>query len=155
MVPLGSGLRQGDHYRAIHNSWVREIIAEGLRGRFIAKTWQDFDLHLTMTCMAAKLDGERIVLFWQPRQNQSRDAAQDRLDLQEVLNSLPVPVLVDNEGSRACPKGRISQADFRAIKDCAVQAQAKNVKALRLRWGGTNRGECGSLLRTGCQRGQC
>lgn len=136
-VPLGSGLRQGDHYRAIHNSWVREIIAEGLRGRFIAKTWQDFDLHLTMTCMAAKLDGEKIVLFWQPRQNQSRDAAQDRLDLQEVLNSLPVPVLVDNGGSEACPKGRISQADFRAIKDCALQAQAKNVKALRLRWGAT------------------
>jgi hypothetical protein len=135
-LPLGSGVRQGDHYRAIHNSSVREIIAEALRGRFIAKTWQDFDLHLRMTCMASKLAGEKIVLFWQPRQNQSQDTAHDHLDLQEVLESLPVPVLVDNEGSGACPKGRISEADVQAIKDCALQAQAKN-KALRLRWGET------------------
>jgi hypothetical protein len=136
-VPLGSGVQQGDHYRAIHNSWVRELIAEALHGRFISKTWQDFDLHLTMTCTAAKLADEKIALFWQPRQNQSRDGAQDHLDLQEVLESLPVPVLVDNEGSGACPKGRISEADVQAIKDCALQAQAKNVKALRLRWGQT------------------
>ena len=136
-IPLGSGVRQGDHYRAIHNSWVREIIAEGLRGRFIAKTWQDFNLHLTMTCMAAKLDGQKIVLFWQPRQKQGLSVAQDHLDLQEVLDSLPVPVVVDDEKSGTCPKGRISEADVQAIKDCALQAQAKNVKALRLRWGAT------------------
>jgi hypothetical protein len=136
-VPLGSGVRQGDDYRAIHNSWVRELIAEALHGRFISKTWQDFDLHLTMTCTAAKLADEKIVLFWQPRQNQGLDVAQDHLDLQEVLESLPVPVLVDNEGSGACPKGRISEADVQAIKDCALQAQSKNVKALRLRWGQT------------------
>jgi hypothetical protein len=136
-VPLGSGVQQGDHYRAIHNSWVREIIAEALAGRFISKSWQDFGLELTMTCTAAKLAGEKIVLFWQPRQNQSQDRWQDHLSLQEVLESLPVPVVVDNEGSGACPSGRISEADVQAIKDCALQAQAKNVKALRLRWGQT------------------
>jgi hypothetical protein len=134
-VPLGSGVRQGDHYRTIHNSWVREIVAEGLHGRFIAKTWRDFDLDLTMTCMAAKVDGEKIVLFWQPRQNQSQDIGEDHLELQQVLDSLPVPVLVENDGFGASPKGRISEADVQAIKDCALQAQAKNIKALRLRWG--------------------
>jgi hypothetical protein len=132
---LGSGIRQGDHYKAIHNSWVREVISEALRGRFGARTWQAFDLDLTMTCMAAKLDGGKIVVFWQPRRNQSQEAPHDQVDLQEVLNSLPMPVLVDNEGSLACPQGRISDADVQAIKDCALQAQAKNVKALRLRWG--------------------
>jgi PAS domain-containing protein len=136
-VPLGSGVRQGDHYRAIHNSWVREIIAEALGGRYLSKTWQDFGLQLTMTCTAAKLAGEKVVLFWQPRQSPSQAAAQDHLDLREVLESLPVPVLVDNEGSGACPSGRISEAAVQAIKDCAMQAQAKNVKALKLRWGQT------------------
>jgi len=134
-VPLGSGVRQGDHYRAIHNSWVREVIAEGLHGRFIVKTWRDFNLGLTMICLAAKLDGEKIVILWQPQQNQSQDVGQDHLDLQQVLDSLPVPVLVENEGFEASPKGRVSEADVQAIKDCALQAQAKNVKALRLRWG--------------------
>jgi hypothetical protein len=134
-VPLGSGVRQGDHYKAIHNSWVREVIAEGLHGRFIANTWRDFDLRLTMICLAAKLDNEKIVILWQPQQNQSQDVAQDHLDLQQVLDSLPMPVLVENEGFGASPKGRISEADVQAIKDCALQAQAKNVKALRLRWG--------------------
>jgi hypothetical protein len=138
-VPLGSGVRQGDHYRAIHNSWVREVIAEALCDRFISKTWQDFGLQLSMTCTAAKMAGEKIVLFWQPQQNQTQNATPDHLDLQEVLESLPVPVVVDNEGS--CPKGRVSEADVQAIKDCALQAQAKNVKALRLRWGQTQSSE--------------
>ena len=87
--------------------------------------------------MAATLDGQKNVLFWQPRQKQSLNVAQDHLDLQEVLDSLPVPVVVDDEKSGTCPKGRISEADVQAIKDCALQAQAKNVKALRLRWGAT------------------
>ena len=134
-VPLGSEVGQGDHYRTIHNSWVREIIAEALRGRFISKTWRDFGLHLTMACTAAKLPGEKIALFWQPQQEQSQDVAQEHLDLQAVLKSLPVPVLMDNEKSGGCPKGRVSEADVQTIKDCALQAQAKNVKALRLRWG--------------------
>jgi hypothetical protein len=133
-VPLGSAVREGDHYKAIHNSRAREVIAEALGGRFITKTWQDFDLQLTMTCMAAKLDGEKIALFWQPRRNQGEEDAHDHVDLKEVLDSLPVPVHVD---ALTCPQGRISDADFRAIKDCALQAQAKNVKALRLRWGAT------------------
>jgi PAS domain-containing protein len=136
-VPLGSGVRQGDHYRAIHNSWVREIAAEALAGRFLSKTWQDFALKMTMTCTAASLAGEKVVLFWQPRQSPSQAAAQDHLDLREVLESLPVPVLVEDEGYGTCPSGRVSEADVQAIKDCALQAQAKNVKALRLRWGQT------------------
>jgi hypothetical protein len=136
-TPLGSGAQQGDHYKAIHNSCVREIIAEALRGRFLEKTWQDFDLRLTMRCMARKLNADRIALFWEPRGNQHAKSGQDRLDLKEVLDSLPVPVLADNGESVACPEGRISEADVQAIKDCAEQAQAKNVKALKLRWGQT------------------
>jgi hypothetical protein len=76
-------------------------------------------------------------LFWEPRDNQHAKSGQDRLDLKEVLDSLPVPVLADNGESVACPEGRISEADVQAIKDCAEQAQAKNVKALKLRWGQT------------------
>ncbi len=139
-VPLGSGPRQGDHFKMIHNSRVREVIAHALRGRFVERTWEDFDSRVTMRCHAAKLSDGKIVVFWQPRQSQAQDqdAAKQHLELKEVLDSLPVPVLLDNEvtpGSVACPEARITEADFRAIKDCALQAQAKNVKALRLRWG--------------------
>lgn len=137
-VPLGSGPRPGDHFKTIHNSRVREVIAQALRGRFVERTWGDFDSQLTMTCFASKLDERKIVVFWQPQQSLPLDLAKQRLDLKEVLDSLPVPVLLDNEatpGAGACPEGRITEADFEAIRDCALQAQAKNVKALRLRWG--------------------
>ena len=60
------------------------------------------------------------------------------MDLKELLDSLPVPVLLDNEispGTAVLPRVQISDEDGQAIRDCALQAQAKNVKALRLRWG--------------------
>ncbi|HEY5741728.1 MAG TPA: hypothetical protein VIS99_04245, partial [Terrimicrobiaceae bacterium] len=137
-MPLGSGLRQGDHFKAIHNSRVREVIAQALRGRFLESTWGDFDSQMTMTCFAVKLDEKRILVFWQPQQRQSQGFGRQHLELKQVLDSLPVPVLLDDEvtpGSVACPEGRITEADCEAIRDCALQAQAKNVKALRLRWG--------------------
>jgi hypothetical protein len=139
-APLGSGPRQGDHFKTIHNSRVREVIAHALRGRFVERMWEDFDSRVTMRCLATKLGDGKIVVFWQPRQSQSEDqqAAKQHLDLKEALDSLPVPVLLDNEitqGSVACPEARITESDFQAIRDCALQAQAKNVKALRLRWG--------------------
>jgi hypothetical protein len=138
--PLGSAPRQGDHFRTIHNSRVREVVAHALRGQLVEKTWEDFDSRVTMRCVAAGLDDEKIAVFWQPQPAASaaQGAARQRLNLKEVLDSLPVPVLLDNEvtpGSMTCPEGRITEADFQAIKDCAIQAQAKNVKALRLRWG--------------------
>ena len=60
------------------------------------------------------------------------------MDLKEVLESLPVPVLLDNEvspGTVPVPQARITDEDGRAIRNCASQAQARKVKALRLRWG--------------------
>ncbi|HEY5777560.1 MAG TPA: hypothetical protein VIT00_02420 [Terrimicrobiaceae bacterium] len=134
---LGSALRHGDHFKTIHNSRVREVIAHALRGRFVERTWADLDSQLTMTCLATKLEDGRFAIFWQPQQSREQDLTK-HLDLKEVLESLPVPVLLDNEvtpGSVSCPQGRITDADCQAIRDCALHAQAKNVKALRLRWG--------------------
>jgi hypothetical protein len=137
-MPLGSALCQGDHFKAIHNSRVREVIDQALRGRFLECTWSDFDSQTTLTCFAVKLDDKRVVAFWQPQRGQSQGVGRQHLDLKQVLDSLPVPVLLDDEvnpGSVSCPEGCITEADCEAIRDCALQAQAKNVKALRLRWG--------------------
>ena len=76
--------------------------------------------------------------FWglvRPKRQEADSASSTGLDLKAVLDS-PVPVLVDNEtspGTGGLPRVQISDADGQAIRDCAVQAQAKNVKALRLR----------------------
>jgi hypothetical protein len=140
---LGCEAGKGDSFKSIHNSYVREVIASALRGESIERSWVDFGAGETMVTYSTKLTNRQIALFWGPRnvplhQLERSNAAVNRLDLKEALDSLPVPVLLDNEvtpGSVACPEARITEADFEAIKDCALQAQAKNVKALRLRWG--------------------
>jgi len=140
---LGSDPQKGDSFKAIHSSRVREVIAHALRGEFIEKSWVDFDSRETISSFSAKLTDGQIAVFWGPGKFQ-RQAVEKQsiaaigLDLKEVLESLPVPVLLDNEvspGSVPLPKGRITDADGQAIRDCALQAQARNVKALRLRWG--------------------
>jgi hypothetical protein len=140
---LGCDAGTGDSFKSIHNSHVREVIAYALRGESIERSWVDFSSGETIVTYSTKLTDGQIALFWGPRngrlhQPERSNAAINRLDLKEALDSLPVPVLLDNEvtpGSVACPEARITEADFEAIKDCALQAQAKNVKALRLRWG--------------------
>ena len=139
---LGSEPREGDHFRAIHNSRAREVIAHALRGSFVEKSWVDFESQVTIFCFSTKLTDGKIVVFWGPRQSQPHAAANQNaptnLDLKEVLDSLPVPVLLDSEvspGTVALPQARITDVDGQAIRDCALQAQARNVKALRLRWG--------------------
>ena len=133
---LGSNPQTGDHFRSIHNSRVREVVALALNGELVEKSWVDFDSNETICSFSAKLPDGRIVAFWAPRL--SREAAQKRggLELKEVLESLPVPVVLEGEGStEAIPQAWITDEDGQAIRDCALQAQAKNVKALRLRWG--------------------
>ena len=135
---LGSKPQQGDHFKSVHNSRAREVIAHGLRGNFIERSWLDLESQSTISCFSAKLADGKIVVFWGPQQNPSRAMPQRHVDLKEVLDALPVPVLVDNELSpdiAAVPQARISNADCQAIKECALQAQAKNVKSLRLRCG--------------------
>ncbi len=139
---LGSEPREGDHFKAIHNSRAREVVAHALRGSFIEKSWTDFNSQVTICCLSTKLPDGTIAVFWGPRQIHSQpqadQSATTRLDLKELLDSLPVPVLLDNEispGTAVLPRVQISDEDGQAIRDCALQAQAKNVKALRLRWG--------------------
>ena len=137
---LGSEPRDGDYFRAIHNSYAREVIAFALKGSFVEKSWIDFESQATISCLATKLADGKIAVFWGPRgsKHEESQGAPSTLDLKAVLDSLPVPVLVDNEispGTAALPRVQISDADGQAIRDCAVQAQAKNVKALRLRLG--------------------
>ena len=137
---LGSEIREGDHFKVIHNSHAREVIAYALQGSFLEKSWIDFDSQTDISCLATKLADGKIAIFWGPRaftpQNSECHCAPSGLDLRAVLDSLPVPVLIDNEtdpGTGALPRVQISDADGEAIRDCAVKAQAKNVKALRLR----------------------
>ena len=137
---LGSEPREGDHFRAIHNSHAREVIAYALQGSFLEKSWIDFDSQTTISCLATRLADGKIAVFWGPCKFKDQESGTQRaptgLDLKAVLDSLPVPVLVDNEtspGTAGLPRVHISNADGQAIRDCAFQAQAKNVKALRLR----------------------
>lgn len=138
---LGSEPHEGDHFKAIHNSRAREVVANALRGSFIEKTWTDFESQATISCLSTSLADGKIAVFWGPQQHPPQSSANDRVlttDLKELLDSLPVPVVVDSEispGTAALPRVQISDEDGRAIRDCALQAQAKNVKALRLRWG--------------------
>jgi PAS domain-containing protein len=140
---LGGDPQKGDSFKTIHNSRVREIIARALQGESIERSWVDFASSETIVAHSTKLTDGQTALFWGPakfqRQNEETSGISVAgLELKEVLDSLPVPVLLDNEvtpGSVACPEGRITEADFQAIRDCALQAQAKNIKALRLRWG--------------------
>jgi hypothetical protein len=138
---LGSDPQKGDHFKAIHNSRVREVVALALKGDFVERSWVDFDSQETIFSFSIKLPDGRIVLFWGPRQSQHKAGRkQSGLSLREVLESLPVPVLLDNEalpGTVIVPQARISDEDGQAIRDCAVQAQSRKVKALRLRWGNT------------------
>jgi hypothetical protein len=138
---LGSDPQKGDHFKAIHNSRVREVVALALKGDFVEKSWVDFDSQETIFSFSITLPEGRIVVYWGPRQSQHEAGRkQTGLDLKEVLESLPVPVLLDNEvspGSVPVPQARISDEDGQAIRECAIQAQARKVKALRLRWGTT------------------
>ena len=141
---LGNDPQKGDHFKAIHNSRVREVVALALKGEFVEKSWVDFDSQETISSFSTKLLDGRIVVFWGPRQTRHqagrKQSAADGLELKEVLESLPVPVLLDNEvspGTVPVPQGRITDEDGQAIRDCALQAQARKVKALRLRWGKT------------------
>jgi hypothetical protein len=135
---LGSCPQKGNCFKTIHNSRVREVIALALRGNFVEKSWIDFDTQATISSFSARLPEGKIVAFWAPRKT-LRDAREESgLELREVLDSLPVPVLFDNEvspGTVPVPQGRISDEDGRAIVNCALRARARNVKALRLRWG--------------------
>jgi hypothetical protein len=137
---LGSEPREGDHFKAIHNSHAREVIAYAFQGSFLEKSWIDFDSQAAISCLATKLADGKIAVFWGPREFKSQKSktpcAPSGVDLKAVLDALPVPVLVDNEtfpGTTALPRVQISDADGQAIRDCALQAHAKNVKALRLR----------------------
>ena len=136
---LGSDPQQGDHFRAIHNSRVREVVALAIRGEFVEKSWVDFDSQEAISSFSTGLSDGRIVVFVGPRQNQHEAGRkQTGLELKEVLESLPVPVLLESEvspGTVPVPQARISDEDGEAIRDCALQAQSRNVKALRLRWG--------------------
>jgi hypothetical protein len=136
---LGSDPQKGDHFKAIHNSRMREVISLALRGDSAEKSWVDFESQETISSFTTKLADGRIVVFWGPCRSQKKAGPrQGGMELKEVLESLPVPVLLGNEvspGTVAVPPGRITDEDSQAIRDCAVQAQARNVKALRLRWG--------------------
>jgi hypothetical protein len=136
---LGSDPQKGDHFKAIHNSRVREVIALALRGDFVEKSWVNFDSQETISSFSSKLTDGRIVVFWAAGRSQGNaKPKRGGIELKEVLESLPVPVLLDNEvspGTVPVPEGRITDEDRQAIRDCALQAQARNVKALRLRWG--------------------
>ncbi len=136
---LGSDPRKGDHFKAIHNSRVREVVAAALKGNFLDRSWIDLASRELISSFSTRLPDGRIVVFWGPRQDQQEPARTSaNLELKEVIESLPVPVLLDNEvspGTVPVPHGRISDEDGRAIRDCALRAQARNVKALRLRWG--------------------
>ena len=151
---LGGDPQKGDPFKAIHNSRVREVAALALKGDFVQKSWVDFDSHETISSFSAKRPDGQIVVFWGPRQSQHGAARrQGGLDLKEVLESLPVPVLLDNEaspGTVPVPQGRITDEDGQAIRECALQAQARKVKALRLRWGKSGRRttRCFSMTRT-------
>ncbi len=150
---LGSEPREGDHFKAIHNSHAREVIAFALRGSFVEKSWIDFDSQTAISCLATKLSDGKIAVFWGPRrfapEEPRSQSSRTSLDLKAVLDSLPVPVLLDSEaspGTGSLPRVQISDADGQAIRDCALQAQAKNVKALRLRWGKTRSSESAVLF---------
>jgi hypothetical protein len=140
---LGSDPKKGESFKSIHNSRIREVIAHGLRQEFIEKSWVDFASRETIRACSTKLTDGQIALLWGPGKFQRQIAEELTsgpigLDLKEVLDSLPVPVLLDNEvtpGSVPCPQGRITDADGQAIRNCARQALARNIKALRLRWG--------------------
>lgn len=136
---LGSDPQKGDHFKAIHNSRVREVVALALRGDFVERFWTDFDSQETLSTSSTKLPDGKVAVFWGPFRSQEKGGSkQGGMELKEVLESLPVPVLLGNEvspGGTAVPQGRITNEDSQAIMDCALQAQARNVKALRLRWG--------------------
>jgi hypothetical protein len=141
---LGGNPQKGEPFKSIHNSRVREVIAHALRGDFIEKSWVDFESKETMAGHSARLEDGKIVLFWGPARNRHPSAEQaggpPDFDLKEVLESLPVPVVLDAAGSAApeastMPQGRISDRDGQAIRACALKAKAQKVKSLRLRWG--------------------
>jgi hypothetical protein len=141
---LGGNPKKGESFKSIHNSRVREVIAHALRGDFVEKSWVDFGSQETMACHSAGLGDGKIVLFWGPARNglpsTKRAGHPAGMDLKEVLESLPVPVVLDAAGATVpeasiLPQGRISDRDGQAIRACALQAEAKKVKSLRLRWG--------------------
>jgi hypothetical protein len=141
---LGGNPQKGEPFKSIHNSRVREVIAHALRGGFIEKSWVDFESKETMLCHSARLEDGKVVLFWGPARNRypslEQAAPPADFDLKEVLESLPVPVILDAAGAVApeasiLPQGRISGQDGQAIRACALKAKAQKVKSLRLRWG--------------------
>jgi hypothetical protein len=140
---LGGNPQKGISFKSIHNSRVREVIAHALRGEFVEKAWVDFDSRKMMISHAAGLADGKIALYWGPARSgiSSVEPTGGRagFDLKEVLESLPVPVVLDAAGataeSSALPQGRISDRDGQAIRACAVQAEAQKVKSLRLRLG--------------------
>ena len=143
-VLLGGTPLKGESFKSVHNSRVREVVSHALRGDFIEKSWVDFDSQATISCRSTPLGDGKIVLFWGPAQSAHPAGEQpNRLpgfDLKEVLESLPVPVVLDAAGAATpaasiLPRGRISDWDGQAIRACAQQAEARKAKSLRLRWG--------------------
>jgi hypothetical protein len=136
---LGSDPQKGDHFKAIHNSRVREVVALALRGDFVERLWTDLDSQETLSSLSTRLPDGKVAVFWGPSRSQKKARPmQGGMELREVLESLPVPVLLGNDvspGTTPVPAGRVTNEDSQAIMDCALQAQARNVKALRLRWG--------------------
>jgi len=138
---LGSQPQKGESFKSIHNSRVREVIAHALRNNFIEKSWVDFSSRETIVSYSTRLADGKIVVFWGPRQSElpsAKPSGAPSFNLKEVIESLPVPVLLDaggSPGATTLPEGRISDQDGEAIRACALQAEAKNVKALHLRLG--------------------
>lgn len=141
---LGGNPQKGDSFKSIHNSRVREVIAHALRGNYVEKSWVDFDSKEPMASRSSGLEDGKIVVFWGPARSDHPSAKQASrpasFDLKEVLESLPVPVVLEAAGAVApeasiLPQGWISDRDGQAIRACALQAKAQKVKSLRLRWG--------------------
>ena len=128
-------------FKAIHNSHAREVIAYALQGSFLEKSWIDFDSQTAISCLATRLSDGKIAVFWGPAGSSVKSR---RL-------SAPQPVWISKRSSTRClsrfwsitklllgPLAYLALRSLtrtaRRLRDCAVQAQAKNVKALRLRW---------------------
>ena len=60
---LGSEPREGDHFKAIHNSHAREVLAYALQGSFLEKSWIDFESQAAISCLATKLSDGKIAVF--------------------------------------------------------------------------------------------
>ncbi len=150
---LGSDPQKGDHFKAIHNSRVREVVALAHSGEISSKSrGSTLTLQETISSFSTRLPDGQIVVFWGPRQSQHEAGRkQGGLDLKDVLESLPVPVLLDNEVSPGTVPGTSRRGlATRMVRPSGIapsRLKQEKSKALRLRWGKkTVNGQRGAFL---------